>query len=357
MKRQQASEDAIALSLASVVTGARLQSLPPGRIYGMSMSRPTTTPSTGARRRRITATSTMTTASISAANSTHFDNANDTNNNDFHMSSFLNNRNLNLSDAERGYGGHLTSNNNESMIRPAPSASTVSFDDAANNNTGSMGDASPSAAEMLHHSQYAQQQPYMFQMGQPVSATSGENNIFYAQMDQGDRANLSVIESPFYYHTSAIDHQYRQFNQPMYTYAPSHNPVNQISNNYPNHLSNHPPNHLPNLNPNLNPNQIPTMISNNFPNQVSHHAQSHPPNSGDFQTAPSYVFDNGSSQPTIVQVLPPNPSQPPGQVNFHVSIYCDICENRISFYSSVNELDPNLASYMQYNHTNQYPFH
>ncbi|XP_072940573.1 doublesex- and mab-3-related transcription factor dmd-4 [Epargyreus clarus] len=44
LKRQQAAEDKIALHLASVETGAALDALPPGRIYGMRVTRPCPSP-------------------------------------------------------------------------------------------------------------------------------------------------------------------------------------------------------------------------------------------------------------------------------------------------------------------------
>lgn len=40
LKRQQAAEDKIALHLASVQTGTPLDTLPPGRIYGMRVTEP-----------------------------------------------------------------------------------------------------------------------------------------------------------------------------------------------------------------------------------------------------------------------------------------------------------------------------
>lgn len=40
LKRQQAVEDAIALRLAANETGTELQTLPPGKIYGMSVTEP-----------------------------------------------------------------------------------------------------------------------------------------------------------------------------------------------------------------------------------------------------------------------------------------------------------------------------
>ncbi|GBP04293.1 hypothetical protein EVAR_6511_1 [Eumeta japonica] len=44
LKRQQAAEDKIALHLASVESGAPLTALPPGRIYGMRVTRPCPSP-------------------------------------------------------------------------------------------------------------------------------------------------------------------------------------------------------------------------------------------------------------------------------------------------------------------------
>ncbi|XP_028158515.1 doublesex- and mab-3-related transcription factor A2 isoform X2 [Ostrinia furnacalis] len=44
LKRQQAAEDKIALHLASVETGTSLESLPPGRIYGMRVTGPCPSP-------------------------------------------------------------------------------------------------------------------------------------------------------------------------------------------------------------------------------------------------------------------------------------------------------------------------
>ncbi|CAB3221492.1 unnamed protein product [Arctia plantaginis] len=44
LKRQQAAEDKIALHLASVESGTALESLPPGRIYGMRVTRPCPSP-------------------------------------------------------------------------------------------------------------------------------------------------------------------------------------------------------------------------------------------------------------------------------------------------------------------------
>ncbi|XP_050070823.1 doublesex- and mab-3-related transcription factor dmd-4 [Anopheles maculipalpis] len=45
LKRQQAVEDAIALRLASTETGTQLEALPPGKIYGMSVTEPCPSPS------------------------------------------------------------------------------------------------------------------------------------------------------------------------------------------------------------------------------------------------------------------------------------------------------------------------
>ncbi|XP_052901704.1 doublesex- and mab-3-related transcription factor A2 [Anopheles moucheti] len=45
LKRQQAVEDAIALRLASTETGTQLESLPPGKIYGMTVTEPCPSPS------------------------------------------------------------------------------------------------------------------------------------------------------------------------------------------------------------------------------------------------------------------------------------------------------------------------
>lgn len=44
LKRQQAAEDKIALHLASVETGTALEALPPGRIFGMRVTRPCPSP-------------------------------------------------------------------------------------------------------------------------------------------------------------------------------------------------------------------------------------------------------------------------------------------------------------------------
>ncbi|XP_063989977.1 doublesex- and mab-3-related transcription factor 3a [Diachasmimorpha longicaudata] len=44
LKRQQAAEDAIALSMAKVATGQRLDHLPPGKIFGMAVTAPNTSP-------------------------------------------------------------------------------------------------------------------------------------------------------------------------------------------------------------------------------------------------------------------------------------------------------------------------
>lgn len=46
MKRQQAVEDAIALRLASNDTGTPMDTLPPGKIYGMNVTKPCIAPST-----------------------------------------------------------------------------------------------------------------------------------------------------------------------------------------------------------------------------------------------------------------------------------------------------------------------
>lgn len=43
MKRQQAAEDAIALKMAKVATGQKLDRLPPGKIFGMSVTEPKST--------------------------------------------------------------------------------------------------------------------------------------------------------------------------------------------------------------------------------------------------------------------------------------------------------------------------
>ncbi|EFN77976.1 Doublesex and mab-3-related transcription factor 3 [Harpegnathos saltator] len=40
LKRQQAAEDAIALKMAKVATGQKLDRLPPGKIFGMSVTEP-----------------------------------------------------------------------------------------------------------------------------------------------------------------------------------------------------------------------------------------------------------------------------------------------------------------------------
>lgn len=40
MKRQQAAEDAIALSMAKVTTGEKLERLPQGQIFGMRITEP-----------------------------------------------------------------------------------------------------------------------------------------------------------------------------------------------------------------------------------------------------------------------------------------------------------------------------
>lgn len=45
LKRQQAVEDAIAMRLASNETGKTIESLPPGKIYGMTITQPSETPS------------------------------------------------------------------------------------------------------------------------------------------------------------------------------------------------------------------------------------------------------------------------------------------------------------------------
>ena len=42
LKRQQAAEDAIALSMAKVTTGQKLSRLPPGKIFGMTVTEPDT---------------------------------------------------------------------------------------------------------------------------------------------------------------------------------------------------------------------------------------------------------------------------------------------------------------------------
>lgn len=43
LKRQQAAEDAIALSMAKVATGQKLKRLPPGKIFGMAVTEPNST--------------------------------------------------------------------------------------------------------------------------------------------------------------------------------------------------------------------------------------------------------------------------------------------------------------------------
>lgn len=43
LKRQQAAEDAIALSMAKVATGQKLDRLPPGKIFGMAVTEPNPT--------------------------------------------------------------------------------------------------------------------------------------------------------------------------------------------------------------------------------------------------------------------------------------------------------------------------
>lgn len=45
LKRQQAVEDAIALRLVSNETGKSIDSLPPGKIFGMSVTKPCAIPS------------------------------------------------------------------------------------------------------------------------------------------------------------------------------------------------------------------------------------------------------------------------------------------------------------------------
>lgn len=40
LKRQQAAEDAIALKMAKVATGQKLNRLPPGKIFGMAVTEP-----------------------------------------------------------------------------------------------------------------------------------------------------------------------------------------------------------------------------------------------------------------------------------------------------------------------------
>lgn len=42
MKRQQAAEDAIALCMAKVTTGQKINRLPPGKIFGMTVTDPDT---------------------------------------------------------------------------------------------------------------------------------------------------------------------------------------------------------------------------------------------------------------------------------------------------------------------------
>lgn len=44
LKRQQAVEDAIALRLASTEMGTQLEALPPGKIYGMTVTEPCSSP-------------------------------------------------------------------------------------------------------------------------------------------------------------------------------------------------------------------------------------------------------------------------------------------------------------------------
>lgn len=48
MKRQQAVEDAIALRLASNETGKTIDALPPGKIFGMTITEPCETPTDSA---------------------------------------------------------------------------------------------------------------------------------------------------------------------------------------------------------------------------------------------------------------------------------------------------------------------
>lgn len=47
LKRQQAVEDAIALRLASTEMGTQLETLPPGKIYGMTVTEPCASPQLG----------------------------------------------------------------------------------------------------------------------------------------------------------------------------------------------------------------------------------------------------------------------------------------------------------------------
>uniref|UniRef100_A0A182IRJ9 Uncharacterized protein n=1 Tax=Anopheles atroparvus TaxID=41427 RepID=A0A182IRJ9_ANOAO len=64
LKRQQAVEDAIALRLASTETGTQLEALPPGKIYGMTVTEPCPSPSP-----------TSSTASVDVISSTSSDGA------------------------------------------------------------------------------------------------------------------------------------------------------------------------------------------------------------------------------------------------------------------------------------------
>ncbi|XP_058117347.1 doublesex- and mab-3-related transcription factor dmd-4 [Anopheles ziemanni] len=64
LKRQQAVEDAIALRLASTETGTQLEALPPGKIYGMTVTEPCPSPSP-----------TSSTASVDVTSSTSSDGA------------------------------------------------------------------------------------------------------------------------------------------------------------------------------------------------------------------------------------------------------------------------------------------
>uniref|UniRef100_A0A182QQ79 DM domain-containing protein n=1 Tax=Anopheles farauti TaxID=69004 RepID=A0A182QQ79_9DIPT len=73
LKRQQAVEDAIALRLASTETGTQLETLPPGKIYGMTVTEPCPSPSPSSSTASVDVTSSTSSDGLGGAFETNED--------------------------------------------------------------------------------------------------------------------------------------------------------------------------------------------------------------------------------------------------------------------------------------------
>lgn len=206
LKRQQASEDTIALSLARISTGEQLETLPPGPIYGMSESYPVITMPSNNRRKRNAPSSTVNSRGPTST----------VTNNTAYVDSNCNfNRSLGSPKSEDMERNSL--NNNPSTS--AQSMSTTLSDNANNNFEDSM-DVDPSSTNI---SPTLASFPTRSYYQSPIFApTSSDTQIYYpspSYINHFPAYNQTYADASNYVSTMASNYQSTERNVATSTYV------------------------------------------------------------------------------------------------------------------------------------------